>query len=337
MRIRGINYDTGTTYRPGESSRPLWSVADVERDLRVIREELACTSVNVYGTDPDRLRIAADLALREGLHVSLQLRSIDESRPVMLDRVRAAAEVASDVRAPGAVTLNVGCELTLFTRGFLPGATFLDRTRWLLWLLPFLPIVNLRLNRHLEDVVRVARTHFDGPVTYSAGAWESVRWAPFDLVGVNLYRDRWNSRTYGEDLRALSRHGKPVVITEFGCASFDGAERLGGGGWTIVDFDAVPPVVRPGHVRNEAVQAALIGDLLDLYARESVHGAYVFDFMQASFPHTDDPATDLDMATYGLVKVHPIGSRDTSVRWDRKASFDVVAARYRAMRASSAS
>jgi hypothetical protein len=44
----------------------------------------------------------------------------------------------------------------------------------------------------------------------------------FDLVGVNLCRDRWNEKTYVSDLRRLRGSGKPVVITEFGCSTFEG-------------------------------------------------------------------------------------------------------------------
>jgi hypothetical protein len=328
MRIRGINYDAGTEYRPGESSRPVWNEDDVVRDLRVIREELHCTSVNVYGTNLDRLRAAAALAHRAGLAVSLQLRSIDESRDDMLAGVAAAAAAAEGLRASGDVTLNTGCELTLFTRGFVPGRTFMARIRNLMWILPFLPLVNARLNRHLANVVKVAREHFSGQVTYSAGAWESVRWDIFDLVGVNLYRDRWNERSYARDVRALGRFDKPVVITEFGCSTFRGAERRGGGGWMIVDFDARPPRVEPGHIRSEEVQATCIDQLLDVFQDAAIDGAYVFDFMQAAMSHTNDPLTDLDMAGYGLVSVRPIGPGATSIAWERKAAFDVVARRY---------
>jgi hypothetical protein len=329
MKVRGINYDVGTEYRAGESSRPLWNDGDVRRDLQAIRRDLHGTSVNLYGTDLARLRQATRLAHQEGLHVSFQLRSIDESRDGMLARVERAAAAAEAACESGPVTLNVGCELTLFTRGFVPGRTFLARIRNLPWVLPVLPIVNRRLNRHLRDVVRIARARFGGPIVYSAGAWESVRWDLFDLVGVNLYRDRWNERTYAADLRRLRRFGKPVIVTEFGCSTFDGAQRLGGGGWMIVDFDADPAVVRPGHVRSERVQAACLDELLTLYVAEAVDGAYVFDFMQAAFGHSTDPAQDLDMASYGLVKVRPPRPGDTGIDWERKEAFDVVADHYR--------
>lgn len=329
MQVRGINYDVGTEYRAGESSRPVWNHDDVIRDLQTIRRELHCTSVNLYGTDLARLQQATGLAHREGLHVSLQLRSIDESRDGMLARVEQAASTAAALCGSGPVTLNVGCELTLFTRGFVPGRTFVARISNLLWLLPFLPVINRRLNRHLGEVVRLARARFDGPLVYSAGSWESVRWELFDLVGVNLYRDRWNERTYTADLRRLRSSGKPVIITEFGCATFEGAERQGGGGWMIVDFDADPPAVKPGHERSERVQATCLDELLTLFVAEAVDGAYVFDFMQSTFRHATDPAQDLDMASYGLVKVGPAGPADTGIAWERKAAFHVVADHYR--------
>jgi hypothetical protein len=120
------------------------------------------------------------------------------------------------------------------------------------------------------------------------------------------------------------------LITEFGCSSFERAERLGGGGWTIVDFDHDPPRLKRGYRRSEQTQASYIGDLLGIFVEEGVTGAYVFDFAQASFPHHPDPALDLDMAGYGLVKMIGAGSEGSPNRWERKEAFEVVARAYRA-------
>jgi hypothetical protein len=329
LTIKGINYDVGTEFRPDQISRPLWDLSDVTRDMRVIHEDLHCTNVNVYGTDIARLEEAGAIALEEGLSLSVQPRSIDADRAEMLRFVAEGAQSAERLRSLGDVTLNTGCEITLFTSGFLPGRTFLSRIRSLAVGWPFLPLINSRLNRHLQDVVDTARDHFGGSVTYGAGTWESVDWDRFDVVGVNLYRDRWNEKTYLRDLRKLFEHGKPVVITEFGCCTFEGAERKGGGGWTIVDFDREPPVVKPGYRRSEPAQAEHVGELLDLFASEGVHGAYVFDFMAPSFTHHAEPASDLDMASYGVVKVLPHQPGDSSLRWERKEAFEAVARRYR--------
>jgi hypothetical protein len=47
-------------------------------------------------------------------------------------------------------------------------------------------------------------------------------------VGVDLYRDESNEATYAREVRALHRFGKPVVITEFGCCAYRGADKRGG-------------------------------------------------------------------------------------------------------------
>jgi hypothetical protein len=203
LTVKGINYDVGTEFRAGEISRPLWNQMDVARDVRAIRDELHCTNVNVYGTDVGRLEEAGAVVLEEGLNLSMQPRSIDLDRAGSLRTVADGAIAAERLRASGDVTLNTGCEMSLFTRGFLPGKTFLTRIRSLTVGWPLLPMVNARLNRHLQQVAGTAREHFGGSITYGAGSWESVDWDGFDYVGVNLYRDRWNARSYLSDLRKL--------------------------------------------------------------------------------------------------------------------------------------
>ncbi|WP_179201017.1 hypothetical protein OHO28_49785 [Streptomyces europaeiscabiei] len=121
------------------------------------------------------------------------------------------------------------------------------------------------------------RRRFGGPVTYSAAGWEHVDWSLFDLAGVSLYRSGRSpppTRTaYTDRLRGLVRdQDKPVVITEFGCGAFTGAEQRGAGSFWIVNWFAVPPRIRGDHPRDEAVQARCLGELIDQYDAEGVHG-----------------------------------------------------------------
>jgi hypothetical protein len=77
--LKGINYDVGTLF--GASlSRVSWHLADVRRDLSVIRDELHCPTVNLFGTDVPRLTQAARIAREDGLGVWLQPRLIDQSK-----------------------------------------------------------------------------------------------------------------------------------------------------------------------------------------------------------------------------------------------------------------
>ena len=333
MQILGINYDTGTEFEHGDPSRKSWHLGDVQRDLVAIRDELHCNSVNVYGTLLPRIVPAAQIALREALHVSLQQRTIDAGRRSTLDRIAAAAAAAERLRALGPVTLNLGCETTLFSNGFLPGRGFQRRIANLRWSWPLLPVANALFGRFMRQAAAAARQAFAGPITYSAGTWERVDWSLLDFVGIDLYRDAEIQDRYAEVLQGYLAYGKPVLVTEFGCCAYEGAQRLGGSGWMAVDWTSSPARLKPGHVRNEQVQADVIAGLLDVHAAQGVHGAYVYDFLQAQMSHSPDPRFDLDMAGYGIVKVVANGPNTERLDWEPKAAFATLAARYAALQA----
>ena len=191
---------------------------------------------------------------------------------------------------------------------------------------------NRRLNAFLADALPVIRPIFGGQLTYSSGTWEDVDWSGFDVLGIDLYRDADNAATYVQDVRRLHRHGKPVVITEFGCCAFRGADDLGGTGFFKIDWTKNPPVVEPGIVRDEKVQARYIGELLDIFTAEGVHGAFVYDFIEPGNPYSPDPRHDLDMAGFGVVKCYPTGHElayDRTGHFEPKAAFHLMADRFR--------
>ncbi|WP_188194707.1 CPBP family glutamic-type intramembrane protease [Nonomuraea sp. SYSU D8015] len=328
LPVKGINYDVGTAYHPRHLSRPTWNSDEARDDIRVIGEELHCNAVTVFGSRLDRLADAAHHAARRGLHVWLQPRLPENGPTQTLEFLRQVSVLSEEIRRsyPVPVTLTVGCELSIFMRGIVPGRTFGRRTRMLTFTWPFLlQLYNRKLNRFLGEAAAVAREHFRGEVSYAAGSWEGVDWRPFDLVGVNLYRDSSNQGRYCADLRLLQRHGKPVVITEFGCCAYDGADTKGASGDDIVDWRATPPRIKGSRTRNEQVQADYLGDLIETYATEGVRGAFVFEFSEPSYPHAPDRRHDLDLASYGIVKAGP------GDRWERKAAFHRVAGLYQSL------
>jgi hypothetical protein len=330
MRIRGVNYDVGTNYgADGASSRPGWQPAVMRRELRAIRDQLHANCVGLFGTDIGRLVDAAGAALDDGLQVWLQPRLVDAGPDETLAHLAEAARAAEELRRRDpAVVLNVGCELTIFSAGIIPGAGYAERGARLPTLRgwPLLPWFNRRLNAFLRRAAAVARAEFHGRLTYSAGLWERVDWAPFDIVGLDYYRVPQLRSRYAERLRRFHRHGKPVVVTEFGCAAFRGAAELGPTAHERIDHGQSPPVVTGPPVRDEQVQARELAALLDVYESSGVAGAFVFEFIEPYHPHTADPRHDLDMAGYGLVKVTPDG--DSGYRWEPKAAFHEIARRY---------
>jgi hypothetical protein len=329
MRLKGINYDVGTRFG-AQLSRASWRRADVQRELRVIRDQLNCNAVQLFGSDIARLAAAGEIARELGLGVWLQPRLIDGHRAAVLDHLGQAAGAAEQLlRAHGDVVLNIGCELTVFSAGIVPGRRYdervarLARPYW--W--PALPLFSSRLNRLLARACRIARREFAGPLSYGAGLWERVDWEPFDLVGLNYYRLKFNRRRYTQRLRRHTRRGTPVVITEFGCGTFAGAADRGPTSHAIVQHGLAGPTIPPGYARSEREQAQYLAELLAVFDAVGVDGAFVFEFAEPYKPHSPDPRQDLDMSSYGIVKVLP-GAPTERLSWEPKAAFAEVARIY---------
>jgi hypothetical protein len=322
LTYKGVNFDT---------DREVWRTEYVRQEITAIKEQLHCNAILLLGHDLDRLTEAASIAAAHGLFVWFEPRQFDrdaEQTVAFLGSVARAAERLR-TRHPG-VGISVGTELTIFMSGLVPGNDYNERGQALGR--PESAGYQERLNAFLDRALQTVRPLFKGRVTYSSGEWEQVNWRGFDVVGANLYRDADNKATYIKQLRALRRHGKPVVITEFGCCTFTGAKEQGGMGFTAVDWEREPPVVKDGYVRNEREQADEIGTLLDLYSAERVHGAFVYNFIAPDSPYSPQRRHDLDIASFALAKTFPTGTRRgyaETGQWEPKRSFHTVARRFR--------
>lgn len=330
LSLRGIHYDTGTNYWPGQLSRQIWNRAVVHEEMRVIRDQLHCNAINISGTNIQRLEQAAAAAFSHGLQVWMQPRLFDTTKQDMLTYLGEVATTAESLRQRhGKLVLNVGCELSMFTQGFIEGSNFQERLATLSASpVPPFPEINKALAEHLAAASEIARKHFKGEITYSPIPWEDVDWKLFDIVSANYYRDADNRSTYVKGLRRLWRHGKPVVITEFGCCTFEGAEQRGGMGFDIIDFEQSPPRIREGYVRSEQTRATEIADLLRIYGEEMIDGAFVYQFLSEGEVHSPDPRYDLDMASHAIVKSHGIDLARGTIRWEPKLAFHEIARIY---------
>lgn len=316
LNVRGISYLLGEA-----------GVDDVRRDLEIIARDLHCNTVMVMGRDVERLAEAARVALDLGLAVYVRPDTTERPWHELLEQLEAVATAAEALRReyPGRVTLLVGSELSHTSPGIVPGIRSFLRLKLILRFHRVLRRrIDRRLHRLLTRAAAVGRRHFGGPLTYSAAGWEDVDWTLFDVVGVSLYRGARNRATYADRVRGLVRdHGaKPVVITEFGCGAFTGADLRGAGSFQIVSWFADPPRIRGDHPRDESVQAGYLGELIELYGAEGVHGCFVFTFAMPDFPRRDDPGLDLDRAGFGVMAVTEGGV------YQRKEAFGEVARRY---------
>ncbi len=327
LSIRGVVYDVGVEPFPGRSSRPNFETAACERDMDAIAGDLGCTAVRIVGRDLGRVRTASEIARDRGLDLWLSPMVHDATPSELLAYLSEAALVAEQLRTGGTVVLAVGWELTMFMRGLVSGRHLTDRMRTfgspgrlLLSAARHGPF-DRGLNRFLANARAAAREHFDGPLTYASGMWETVDWTDFDYVGVDAYRDLASRDTFADRLAPGDRT-RPLVATELGCSTYVGARDRGGLGWAIVDRAARPPRIVGDHRRSEREQAEEIGAVLDILEPFAA-GAFVFTFASWNYPHHDDPELDLDMAANGIVAVSADGT------WRPKEAFAAVAARYR--------
>lgn len=332
LTIRGIDYDVGTRQTAEFTSRMELPEAFMSKEIEAIRDQLHCNSISIFSSDPDRIEQTATLAADSGLQVWIQSRLVDTGVDETLATLETVATTAETFRSQGHdIVLDVGCEFTFFTDGIIPGESFAERIDTLLADPGKLPEYNAKLDEMVQEALTRARSHYSGPITYSSGSWESVDWSGFDYLGVDFYRDETNAANYAETVRAYHEHGKPIVIREFGCCAYQGAEDQGAMGNTIVDWSKNPPELIDDFVRDEQVQATYITELLDIFEQEQIDGAFVYQFIEPDLPHTADPKFDLDLAAFAITKVQPPDTENayaTSGFWEPKVAFEALAGRF---------
>ncbi|XXX80731.1 hypothetical protein WMF30_18410 [Sorangium sp. So ce134] len=332
MRAYGICYDTGFLNK-GNSTHEPFDPDRVQRDMRVIRGDLHCTAVRITGGDLDRLKIAATCAAAAGLETWICPFTTDLTGDELLDLLAECADHGERLRRAGSeVVIVTGSELSLMNKGFVPGETFLDRSKVFTGRGPelreLLAALPARLNELLARAVAVVRARFGGKITYASLPFEGVDWTPFDVLSTDAgYRYAPIADRFPELIRAFVAQGKalgkPVAITEFGCATYRGAADAGPRGGDIVVWDeatATPLGLKGEPVRDEAEQASYLREVLETFDAEAVDAAFVHAFAGYILPHDpDEPRNDLDLASTGVVKVRKDGT------WEPKQAFSTLA------------
>ncbi|MFH8370547.1 hypothetical protein [Streptomyces sp. NPDC018031] len=339
MRAKGISYDTGFACN-GRLGRERFDAEVVRRELTIIRNDLHCTAVRIMGGDPDRIELAAGYAADLGLEVWFSPYPLELTTDEMLSLFADCAERAERLRQRGAeVVFVTGAELSLMNKGFLPGDSTDERVALLSrpeQARAHIAETGARVNEFLAEAVDVVRARFGGKVTYAAVPLENVDWTPFDIMSLDLYRSAEIADRFAGGIRHLVAQGKPVAITEFGAAGYRGAGDIGARGLEVVQYDSdsrVPVRLDGEYDRDEAGQATYVRELLEAFDAGGIDTAFVFTFALYDFPHRPDgdPRDDLDLASYGIVKVLEDGPGATypDMPWEPKAAFSAVADCYR--------
>jgi hypothetical protein len=342
IKYRAICYDVGTDFSPVKSTRPAFDLALAGREIDVLRNQLHCNAVRIAGTDIDRLVHAATFALAQDMFVWFSPALIDATPQATCDYLVECARRAESLRGGhDRIVFVVGGEYSFFMQGIIAGRDYRDRIKR--FIRPSSLVRHLvtggrwpgrRLSAFLKSTAAAVREHFHGPLTYAAGTWERIDWRHFDLVGINYYRDAQNEKNYARGLSRYMEIGKPVLITEFGCCTYAGADAKGAIGWDIIDASVSPPLIKGDYTRSEETQSRYLGELLACFASRPIAGVCIYNFAGYNLPHHADPRRDLDLASYGIVKVLS-ATGDSAARrdfpWEPKQAFHVVAECYREM------
>ena len=342
MRFKGINYDTGFI-SAGTTTREPFEPHVVKREMQIIHDDLHCNAVRITGGYPERLESAAAHAADAGLEVWFCPFTNNLTSEEVLDLLADCADRAERLRKRGAeIVLLTGSELSLMTAGILPGDTLADRAASLAdpqQLRPLIPEVRARMKALLGNAVEVARARFGGKLSYASVPLDGVDWGPFDIISTDAgYRTAQMAARFRDDIRAYvaqgRAQGKPVAITEFGCAVFRGAaEQASRGISDVVEWDdrARPVRLKGEYTRVEDEQARYITGLLDVFHTEGVDSAFVYTFARYDLADRSPSNDDFDIASAGLVRVlgeGRCGQRYPDMPWEPKAAFTALAHYY---------
>lgn len=337
MRYRGIVYDVGLQFTPGNYSVDSLSPEAMRYDMDIIANVLRCNAVRIEGEDPVRLVEATRIAHDAGLEVFFNPWLMGEGVDTVATYMANAARLAQSLRNEGIdLTFVAGCEFSAFNKGIFEGNTINERLASMPNLVDsaFFVDSQARLNSALKQIADSVRANYDGRVTYASGTWEMVDWSLFDIVGIDYYRDRQTDDEYVEGLQRYFAIGKPVWVMEVGCCAFEGAAKLGGGGFTIclgVDGDG-NGVYAGGQAprRDEQEQADYIETQVRLLYPTGIEGMFIYQFAFPVSPHREH-GYDADLTAYPIVMSFPADDVRSRLlpAWEPKQAFYRLGAVYR--------
>jgi len=345
MKHKGINYDVGTV--TDINWRPDYHPQVVERELEIIKNDLHCNAVGISGRDIGRVMLTAEAALSQGLEAWLNPADWKNKPPEpTLAYITEAAKAAQPLyqRYPDKVVFSVGSELTLFMQGIVPGKTIMQRLQTA-FNAGYVKSGkhNKLLNDFLSQANKAVRAVFDGPVIYRSLYFEEVDWTHFDFIGIDHYWAEQIQDKYGDMVKPLFAHGKPVMNTGFGFSTTTAPARgvastlcnISGLSFLLHHHPVIGRLIRPRlkvvDERSEALQAKRLIDNLKLIDKAGFSGAFIDMFIFPIKPYSDTSKYDLDRESSSLVKYYEGGKHGTTypdMTWEPKEAFKAVAEYY---------
>ncbi len=342
MKYRGVVYDVGLRFTAGKPcSVEHFNPELAAYDIDVIASKLHCNAIRIEGEAISRLVTASRIAHQAGLSVFFNPWKMNVPTTELPSYYAEAAQAAEQLRSEGVDLVFVaGCEISLFNEGIFEGATVTERVKGLIALgaavqsgdQEFLRASETMLDGVIRNIVVEVRKEFKGAVTYSAGMWEKVDWTLFDIVGIDHYRSSESAEEYVGALDSY-RFSKPLVVMEVGSCAYQGAGRLGAGGFMRLEginpdgtgkfTDGIIPT------RSESEQADYVVEQLRLLTEADTDGVFIYVFSFPAYP-LGEGASDFDMMSFSLVKTFPQEHSKSKEMppWEPKEAFYRVASEF---------
>ena len=126
MKLKGVCYDVGSVmyfnWRPDFPKT-------ASREIEVIKNDLHCNAIRISGLDTNRLMVATEIALKQGLEVWLTPTMWNKKQDQTPAYIEGVAESVEKLlrEYPESLVLVVGGELTLFMHGIVEGINVMER------------------------------------------------------------------------------------------------------------------------------------------------------------------------------------------------------------------
>ncbi|MCK4352296.1 hypothetical protein KAW65_02695 [candidate division WOR-3 bacterium] len=302
----------------------------MQKEIKIIKNELNCNAVRIYGDRINRLMSCSKIAIDNNLEVWISPRFVDRTEEETLKLTGECAKEAEGLRKLNSeLVFVVGNELTLDMTGLLFGETAQKRVQYL-WhckdgsfalLKERLRNSNELLNQFLEKLVTYTKNSFKGEITYGAGEWEQINWDFFDIISLNRYLPKSEKEKLVREFRKLKESGKPIAITEFGSESYAGVFDKGPGRCDPVDWKNFE--IKDGFKRSEKEQADYMKYDLELFEKEGILATFVYTFTEPLYTYSKNPKKDLDIGSCNVVRVYADGHIEP------KKSFQVISNFYK--------
>jgi len=292
----------------------------------------------MYGSHIDKLILYSEEALKQGFHVWISPRLIDGTKQQTIKFINEASKKSEQLRKKYKnIVFIIGNELLLDSKVIFNAPRIFNRADFFKSYINFKSSIKNeipqlkqiyspmrkfidksdRLIKEFVEILRIeASKNFKGQITYASLPWEEIDWNNFDIVSVNLYKNQWNASTYLDELRKFKSFNKPVAITEFGTCAYKGASKFGGSAYNVVDYRT--KTIKEGIIRDENEQAIYLKELIEYYSKENISAVFIFDFKEEWKIHFNELLKDLDISSFGIVKVLEDGSIIT------KKAFEIV-------------